>query len=386
MLPASPLQTPADPVQVDSHSSKGAKPAAPDAAAEPAKSAKPVKPFAAGAKKVKTPLRGAGKESRQTAPSVRRGANPGAKADLDPVSQASLAKSLPLIDAFADALWLEHGLARNTLEAYRRDLRLFAQWLAAEHGHVTLQTAGEPEMTAYVAARGRGRASSANRRLAAFRRFYGWALREHHVNADPTLRLRTAKQAARFPSTLSEKQVEALLGAPDLSQPLGLRDRTMLELMYASGLRVSELVGLKTIEVGLNEGVVRVFGKGSKERLVPFGGEAQDWITRYLAEARPALMGARAADALFVTARGDGMTRQAFWYLIKRYALLADVHAPLSPHTLRHAFATHLLDHGADLRAVQQLLGHADISTTQIYTHVARERLKTLHAQHHPRG
>jgi len=304
----------------------------------------------------------------------------------DPAAQAALAKSLPLIDTFADALWLEHGLARNTLEAYRRDLRLFAQWLAEAGGAVALQAVGEPELTAYIAARGRGRATSANRRLAAFRRFYGWALREHHVSADPTLRLRTAKQAARFPSTLSEKQVEALLGAPDLSTPLGLRDRTMLELMYASGLRVSELVTLKTIEVGLNEGVVRVFGKGSKERLVPFGAEAQSWITRYLADARPVLMGARAADALFVTARGDGMTRQAFWYLIKRYALLADVRAPLSPHTLRHAFATHLLDHGADLRAVQQLLGHADISTTQIYTHVARERLKTLHAQHHPRG
>jgi integrase/recombinase XerD len=374
MPPASPLKTPpAEAVQSDAHSSK------------PTKSAKRSKPLVA-AKKVKTPLRGSGKRSTQSAVAARRGADTTAEGDLDPASQAALSKSLALIDAFADALWLEHGLARNTLEAYRRDLRLYAQWLATERGHVTLQTASEPELTAYVAARGRGRASSANRRLAAFRRFYGWALREHHVSADPTLRLRTAKQAARFPSTLSEKQVEALLGAPDLGVPLGLRDRTMLELMYASGLRVSELVGLKTIEVGLNEGVVRVFGKGSKERLVPFGGEAQSWIERYLAEARPALMGPRAADALFVTARGDGMTRQAFWYLIKRYALLADVHAPLSPHTLRHAFATHLLDHGADLRAVQQLLGHADISTTQIYTHVARERLKTLHAQHHPRG
>lgn len=301
---------------------------------------------------------------------------------------AEARRSADLIDGFADALWLEHGLARNTLEAYRRDLRLFAEWLADPESPPAVSLAGvsEVEMTAYMAARSDGRATSSNRRLAAFRRFYAWALREHHVMRDPTVRLRTAKQPARFPSTLSEKQVEALLAAPDLSTPLGLRDRTMLELMYASGLRVSELVALKTIEVGLNEGVVRVFGKGSKERLVPFGGEAQDWITRYLAQARTVLMGARATDALFVTARAEGMTRQAFWYLIKRYAIIAGIHAPLSPHTLRHAFATHLLDHGADLRAVQLLLGHADISTTQIYTHVARERLKTLHAQHHPRG
>ncbi|WP_347556770.1 site-specific tyrosine recombinase XerD [Robbsia sp. KACC 23696] len=292
---------------------------------------------------------------------------------------------MTLIDAFCDALWLEHGLAKNSLEAYRRDLRLFAEWLAAR-GAPPLDAADEPELTAYVAARGDGRATSANRRLAAFRRFYGWALREHHVQRDPTLRLRAAKRPPRFPSTLSEKQVVALLDAPDVDTDLGLRDRTMLELMYASGLRVSELVNLKTVEVGLNEGVLRVFGKGSKERLVPFGDEAQEWLQRYLRDARPALLGARAADAMFVTTRGDGMTRQAFWYLIKRYALLADVRGPLSPHTLRHAFATHLLDHGADLRAVQMLLGHADISTTQIYTHVARERLRTLHARHHPRG
>ncbi len=303
-----------------------------------------------------------------------------------------MAASTRLIDLFCDALWLENGLAQNTLDAYRRDLRLFATWLAAGDGDaddgfgIALDSVTETHMTAYFAARGYGRATSANRRLAAFRRFYGWALREHHLTRDPTLRLRTAKQPARFPSTLSEKQVEALLSAPDTATPLGLRDRTMLELMYASGLRVSELVALKTVEVGLNEGVVRVFGKGSKERLVPFGAEAQEWIERYLREARPVLMGAHAADALFVTARADGMTRQAFWYLIKRYAIVGGIHAPLSPHTLRHAFATHLLDHGADLRAVQMLLGHADISTTQIYTHVARERLKTLHAQHHPRG
>lgn len=303
----------------------------------------------------------------------------------DAVTRAAIARSGALIDAFCDALWLEHGLARNTLDAYRRDLRLFSEWLAGRD-RIALDVLAEPHLTAYMAARGEGRATSANRRLAAFRRFYGWALRERHVASDPTLRLRAAKQPMRFPSTLSETQVEALLGAPDLATPLGLRDRTMLELMYASGLRVSELVSLKTVEVGLNEGVVRVFGKGSKERLVPFGEEAHRWIARYLADARGVLMAGRGSDALFVTGRGEGMTRQAFWYLIKRYALLAGVHVPLSPHTLRHAFATHLLDHGADLRAVQLLLGHADISTTQIYTHVARERLKTLHAQHHPRG
>lgn len=289
------------------------------------------------------------------------------------------------IDAFGDALWLEHGLARNTLDAYGRDLRLFAEWLVLTHA-VGIDGANEGHINGYLAARSDGKTTSANRRLSVFRRYYAWALREHRVSADPTMRIRSAKQAPRFPSTLSEAQVEALLAAPDVDTALGLRDRTMLELMYASGLRVSELVLLKTVEVGLNEGVVRVMGKGSKERLVPFGEEAHAWIARYLREGRPALMGARAADALFVTARGEGMTRQQFWNIIKRHARAADVSTPLSPHTLRHAFATHLINHGADLRVVQLLLGHADISTTQIYTHVARERLKTLHAAHHPRG
>ncbi|HTI17771.1 MAG TPA: site-specific tyrosine recombinase XerD [Trinickia sp.] len=298
---------------------------------------------------------------------------------------AQSAASVQSIDAFCDALWLEHGLARNTLDAYRRDLRLFAEWLAHEHG-VCLDEADETRVNDYIAARSDGKATSANRRLSVFRRYYAWAMRERRAQSDPTLRIRSAKQPPRFPSTLTEKQVEALLAAPDVETSLGLRDRTMLELMYASGLRVSELVGLTTVEVGLNEGVVRVMGKGSKERLVPFGEEAHGWITRYLREARPALLGARVADALFVTGRGDGMTRQQFWNIIKRHARAAQIHAPLSPHTLRHAFATHLLNHGADLRAVQMLLGHADISTTQIYTHVARERLKTLHAIHHPRG
>jgi integrase/recombinase XerD len=303
----------------------------------------------------------------------------------DPAVQALQAVNVRAIDAFGDALWLEHGLSRNTLDAYGRDLRLFAEWLARTH-RVGIDAAAEPHINGYIAARSDGKATSSNRRLSVFRRYYAWALREHRVSADPTMRIRSATQAPRFPSTLTEAQVEALLAAPDVDTELGLRDRTMLELMYASGLRVSELVALKTVEVGLNEGVVRVMGKGSKERLVPFGEEAHAWIARYLRDARPALMGARAADALFVTARGDGMTRQQFWNIIKRHARAAGVQTPLSPHTLRHAFATHLINHGADLRVVQLLLGHADISTTQIYTHVARERLKTLHATHHPRG
>jgi integrase/recombinase XerD len=230
------------------------------------------------------------------------------------------------------------------------------------------------------------RATTANRRLSVFKRFSRWALREGLIDADPTLRLQAARQPLRVPKTLSEAQVEALLAAPDTDTPLGLRDRTMIELMYASGLRVSELVLLKTVYLSLDEGALRVTGKGSKERLVPFGAEAHAWVRRYLAEARSAILKGQVSDALFVTARGGPMTRQMFWKLIKAHALKAGIHAPLSPHTLRHAFATHLLNHGADLRAVQMLLGHADISTTTIYTHVARERLKALHARHHPRG
>lgn len=304
--------------------------------------------------------------------------------EFDPDS-AAYVRSASLIDQFCDTVWLEDGLARNTLDAYRRDLRLFAEWLAGDRD-MALDHVDEAALSAYLAVRRESLASTVNRRLSVFKRFYQWALREHIASADPCLRIASAKRAPRLPSTLSEAQVEALLGAPDLTQPLGLRDRAMLEVMYASGLRVSELVALKTIEVGLNEGVLRIFGKGAKERLVPFGEEAGAWLARYLAESRAVLLNGRACDTLFVTQRGDGMTRQAFWYLIKRYAQLADIHAPLSPHTLRHAFATHLINHGADLRVVQLLLGHADISTTQIYTHVARERLKTLHAQHHPRG
>ncbi len=293
------------------------------------------------------------------------------------------------IDTFIDALWLEDGLSPNTLAAYRRDLMLFARWLR-DTAQRALPQAQEHDLQAYFAFRADTRATSANRRLTVFKRYFRWALRERIVVQDPTLRLLTARQPLRVPKTLGEAQVEALLAAPDTATPLGLRDRAMLELMYASGLRVSELVSLKTFHVGLNEGVLRVMGKGSKERLVPFGEVAGDWLQRYLAEGRVHILGRRQTDDLFVTSAGrtpgTAMSRVMFWQIVKRCALQAGITTPLSPHTLRHAFATHLLNHGADLRAVQMLLGHADISTTTIYTHVARERLKTLHAAHHPRG
>ena len=289
------------------------------------------------------------------------------------------------IDRFLDALWIEDGLSANTLAAYRRDLQGYADWLA-QAANLAVGASREQDLLGYIAHRQADKASSANRRLTVFKRYFRWALREHLVAADPTLRLVSAKQPQRYPKTLSEAQVEALLRAPDVEAPLGLRDRTMIELMYASGLRVSELVELKSVHVGLNEGVLRVTGKGAKERLVPFGAEAHDWLRRYLAEARAEILKGRQSDALFVTARGGPMTRQMFWTLLKKHARVAGITVPLSPHTLRHAFATHLLNHGADLRAVQLLLGHADISTTTIYTHVARERLRQLHAQHHPRG
>lgn len=293
------------------------------------------------------------------------------------------------IDAFTDALWLEEGLSRNTLDAYRRDLTLYTEWLGTQ-GLALLDTRLQ-DLQAYFAARhAQTRATTANRRLTVFRRFFRWALREGLVHADPTLELLAARQPLRVPATLSEAQVERLLAAPDVGTPLGLRDRAMLELLYASGLRVSELVGLKVVHLGLQEHVLRVLGKGNKERLVPFGAVAAQWLMRYLAEARPALLAGQASDDLFVTSRGrqpgTAMTRVMFWVTVKKHARRAGIQAPLSPHTLRHAFATHLLNHGADLRAVQMLLGHADISTTTIYTHVARERLKALHAEHHPRG
>ncbi|WP_293779947.1 site-specific tyrosine recombinase XerD [uncultured Oxalicibacterium sp.] len=303
-------------------------------------------------------------------------------ADMDAPMQASQSQ----IDAFCDTLWLEDGLSKNTLEAYRRDLRLLATWLAQQRGKHLQQVQAEDLNAYFFACHTDTKATTSNRRLAVFKRFYQLAIRHRAMTVDPCVTMRSAKQPPRIPKVLSEAQVEALLAAPDLRTPLGLRDRTMLELMYASGLRVSELVLLKTVEVGMNEGVLRVTGKGSKTRLIPFGEEARTWIERYMKEARPAILEGQIADALFVTARGGPMTRQMFWTLIKKHARAADIHAPLSPHTLRHAFATHLLNHGADLRVVQLLLGHADISTTQVYTHVARERLKLLHKQHHPRG
>ena len=293
------------------------------------------------------------------------------------------------IDSFVDALWLENGLAANTLAAYRRDLTLLSAWLEAQN--MSLLAAQEPDLQRYFADRHtETKATSANRRLTVFKRFYRWALRERLRDVDPTLKLLTAKQPVRSPKTMTEAQVERLLTASDVTHPLGQRDRAMLELLYASGLRVSELVGLKTLHVSLNDGVLRIMGKGSKERLVPFGEVARDALQRYLAQGRPALLNGHQTDALFVTSRGshagEAMTRAMFWQLIKRYALKAGIQHSISPHTLRHAFATHLLNHGADLRAVQMLLGHTDISTTTIYTHIARERLKSLHASHHPRG
>ena len=293
------------------------------------------------------------------------------------------------IDDFIDALWLEEGLARNTLAAYRRDLTLYATWLNGQ-GRALLVSA-ESDLNAYFAAsHAATKASTANRRLTVFKRYFRWALRERLITSDPTLKLRAARQALRVPKTLTEPQVEALLAAPDLGDALGVRDRTMLELMYASGLRVSELVTLKVLNLSLADNVLRVFGKGNKERLVPFGEVASLWLTRYLKVARPELLAGQLTQDLFVSTRGanagSAMSRVMFWMIVKKYARQAGITAPLSPHTLRHAFATHLLNHGADLRAVQMLLGHADISTTTIYTHVARERLKTLHAQHHPRG
>jgi len=302
-----------------------------------------------------------------------------------------------VLERFLDALWLEDGLAPLTLAAYRSDLQQLADWLAqrrpppaGEVAATTLEQAQEADLLAYLAdshARSRAStASTANRRLSVLKRYYRWALREGLLDADPTLRLLSAQRALRVPKTLSEAQVEQLLQAPEVQQPLGLRDRAMLELMYASGLRVSELVGLQLHQISQSEQVLRALGKGSKERLLPFGDEALHWLRRYLAEARPAILGGQISHDLFVTARGAGMTRVMCWLLVKKYARAVGIEAPLSPHTLRHAFATHLLNHGADLRAVQLLLGHADISTTTIYTHVARARLKQLHAQHHPRG
>lgn len=296
-------------------------------------------------------------------------------------------RSDPALDAFCDALWLEDGLSQKSLESYRRDLGQLSDWLNREGGR--LETAAAGDIQRFLADRTLRQGVAARtlaRQLSACRRYYRWLVRQGRRADDPTVNIEPPRLPRPLPKSLSEAEVEALLAAPEVETDLGLRDRAMLELLYACGLRVSELVGLPYAALDLGMGVVRVFGKGGKERLVPLGEEAGDWLRRYMDDARPALLGRRVSDALFVTARAAAMTRQAFWYRIKHYAASAGIRTALSPHTLRHAFATHLLNHGADLRVVQMLLGHADITTTQIYTHVARERLKQLHAAHHPRG
>jgi integrase/recombinase XerD len=293
----------------------------------------------------------------------------------------------PLIDTFADNLWLSEGLARNTIESYRRDIHQFSGWL--EKRGATLVSVNEHDLRDYfanqVAVRKAAPRSSA-RLVSSLKRLYAWLLREGMIARDPSGQLESPKLPRSLPKSLSEQEVVSLINAPNVDTALGLRDRAMLETLYASGLRVSELVGLRIAQVSLDMGVVRILGKGSKERLTPLGQEAIEWIARYQKSARTELLAGKKSDALFVTARGGAMTRQSFWHLIKRHAFHAGIRQSISPHTLRHAFATHLINHGADLRVVQLLLGHADITTTQIYTHVARERLKQLHAKHHPRG
>jgi integrase/recombinase XerD len=293
-----------------------------------------------------------------------------------------------LFDEFCDALWLEDGLARNTLASYRSDLLKFTQWLRDKNSKSLLDSRQQDieEYLAHQVLVAKAKARTTSRELSSLKRFFRFELRQGKIKVDPTLRVDAPKLPRGLPKSLTENDVESLLNAPEVENPLGMRDKTMLETLYAGGLRVSELVGLKIPQVSLDMGVVRVLGKGAKERLVPLGEEALTWIKRYLNEARPDLLHGKVSDALFITSRGLPMTRQGFWYLLRRYCLQAGLAKTISPHTLRHAFATHMLNHGADLRVVQLLLGHADISTTQIYTHVARERLKQLHAKHHPRG
>lgn len=291
------------------------------------------------------------------------------------------------LDRFCDVLWLEDGLAPLSLESYRRDLAQLFAWLAQQN--LDPEQAGAQQIQAFLAHRSLDQkvaARSLARQLSAIKRYHRWLLREGRRDDDPTLTVDPPRLPKPLPKSLSESEVEALLQAPDIDSPLGLRDRAMLETLYAAGLRVSELVNLPSAAVSLSDGIVRIFGKGGKERLVPLGEDAQDWIKRYALDARPLILKGQGSAALFVTELGGAMTRQMFWYLIKRHAKHAGISKTLSPHTLRHAFATHLLNHGADLRTVQELLGHADISTTQIYTYVARERLKSLHQKHHPRG
>ena len=296
------------------------------------------------------------------------------------------ASALAVVDAFLDAAWAERGLSRNTLDSYRYDLHGLAERLA-ERGKALDQAGRSDVLDALAGGMQKGGSPrSVARRLSAYRQFYRWLVREGRMQDDPTALIDAPRLGRPLPKVLSETEVESLLAAPDTDTPLGVRDRAMLETMYAAGLRVSELVGLEAAQLNLRQGVVRVMGKGGKERLVPLGGESIDWVRHWMDEARPALLKGRTSRAVFVTARGSGMTRQAFWHRIKQLAKSAGVASQLSPHVLRHSFATHLLNHGADLRVVQLLLGHGDLSTTQIYTHVAREGLKRLHETHHPRG
>ena len=297
-----------------------------------------------------------------------------------------MARDQDLLELFLDSIWAERGLSRNTLQSYRYDLGQLAAQQRSQGRD--LLGASREDLLHFLALQLRSGRSprSLSRYLSGFRQFYRWLLREGRISKDPTALIENPKLGRGLPKALSEKQVADLLEAPQVSTPLGLRDRTMLELMYAAGLRVSELVGLELISVNLNQGVVRITGKGGKERLVPLGEEAISWLQRYLREARPALMNGHGSPLMFVTARKNGMTRQAFWYAIRKHAQAAGIGRPVSPHMLRHSFATHLLNHGADLRVVQLLLGHSDLSTTQIYTHIAREGLKQLHSKHHPRG
>jgi integrase/recombinase XerD len=292
------------------------------------------------------------------------------------------------IDAFIDALWAERGLSRNTLAAYGSDLRQFDGWLRTAGRD--LLSVERSQIQSYLSDRIIGRASkrTTSRLLSTLKRFYRWAQRQGYMKSDPTAQVEAPKLSRPLPKVLAESEVEQLLAAPDVDTVLGLRDKAMLEAVYASGLRVSELIGITLGQLNLRQGLIRLFGKGNKERVVPLGEEALDWLNRYLQEGRPALLSGRDArpEHLFITRRGGGMTRQMCWHMIKRYARVAGITKSLSPHTLRHAFATHLLNHGADLRAVQMLLGHSDLSTTQIYTHIAKARLRDFHARHHPRA
>ena len=292
----------------------------------------------------------------------------------------------PIIGHFLDAVWMERGLSPNTLAAYRADLIALSRWLAQRN--LVLARTGRADVLAFIAARAAGgsRPRSTARQLSSFRRFFRYLMRESVVREDPTAQIAMPRIGRSLPKSLTEAEVESLLMAPTVSDPLGNRDRTMLEVLYATGLRVSELVSLRVDQVNLTQGVLRVQGKGNRERLIPLGEEAVRWLSGFIGSPRAEILLERSTDYLFPTRRGDRMTRQAFWHIIKRYARKANIEKELSPHTLRHAFATHLLNHGADLRVVQMLLGHSDLSTTQIYTHVARERMKDLHSHHHPRG